>query len=403
MRRSIRFAGLLALTIGTIGTMSGPALAGPGGDLLVPVDQVLAGPPPAAPLPDAPVLVAPVVDAQVLAGPDPAVELFATCTITRRGTTTVWFGYHNTWDRRVDARVGASNVVTVGGTPVSNAGQVEQFQPGQVDRAFAVVVRIRSVATWSADVVDLAALEPGDVVGGLVRVQAANTPGTPVCELGTPVRSATPQLAGLIAPNNDASIRIVPGVNELRDLSGKLVRSSVEFAVDGVVSTCSAGGVPLPPRVLWGYAGPTDQVGGAIISSGGVGYAPLPPAAVVSTDYFDAELGVILEVQRSYRAVRQVVDPQRLWTLQEEGFPALFGLSSETVIADVTARCRFGRQVVSSSTVYWVDAGGRPFPFVTVTDVHAQTTRQANLCLNGIPSPCDVPFIGVGPGGVKFR
>lgn len=414
MRRNMRLPLLLSIVVATVGTVA-PALADvPGVDgLTVPVDALAPGDP--APGDPAPVDPAPagIVDAGVVLGsgpilidpgtyvPAPAVQLFATCAVTRRSAVTVWFGYQNVWTDRVDAAAGPTNDVSIDSVSMGNQGQVTQFQPGRIDRAFAVTMNAGQVARWAADVVDLN--QPALALAPLTRVVASSSATTPACPIGTPVRSATPQLGGA-----GAQINITTGLGERRR-NGLLVKSNVRFGVSGVTSACSSGGVPLAPKVLFGYLGADSVVGGVILASAGADYAPLPARQVAGI----TALGGATVVW-SAASERSIVDPQQLFTYgasfaQSTYWPSARGLSSQRVIADVTARCRFGTQTVSSSTVVWVDAVGRGFSFATVTDFATQTTREATSCnITGLSplSPaigCDVPYVGIGPGGVKFR
>ena len=76
--------------------------------------------------------------------------VFASCTVARRAGTTVWFGYSNPLAERRVALVGSGNTVAVNGCHWrANRGQITQFQPGVVERAFAVTVPVGSTATWA--------------------------------------------------------------------------------------------------------------------------------------------------------------------------------------------------------------------------------------------------------------
>jgi hypothetical protein len=412
MRRNMRLPLLLSIvvaTVATVGTVA-PALADVPGvdgltvtvDALAPADPARVDPAPAG-----------IVDAGVVLGsgpilidpgtyvPAPAVQLFATCSVTRRSVVTVWFGYQNVWTDRVDAAVGPTNDVSIDSVSRGNLGQVAQFQPGRVDRAFAVTLNAGQVATWAADVVDLN--QPALALAPLTRVVASSSAATPACPIGTPVRSATAQIGGA-----GAAINITTSLGERRR-NGLLVKSNVRFDVSGVTSACSSGGVPLTPKVLFGYLGADSVVDGLILASAGADYAPLPPRQVAGI----TTLGGATVVWSTANE-RSIVDPQQLFTYgaslaQSTYWPSARGLSSQRVIADVTARCRFGSQTVSSSTVVWVDAVGRGFSFATVTDAATQTTRAPGFCSITSLSPlspafgCDVPWIGIGPGGAKLR
>jgi hypothetical protein len=335
-------------------------------------------------------------DGPTVIGPGtvPGVSVFASCTVARRSGTTVWFGYNNPLAERRVALVESANAVYIKGyLGALNRGQVTQFQPGVVERAFAVTVPVGSTATW--------AVTPANILGVPDSSSSATSgPSTPACPSGVGVRSATPQIVGGLVP----TISALP-VNQLVS-NGLLVRSSLKFSTNGVVSACSAGGVPLAPKVLWGY-GTSGQAGGLVVPSGAA-YEPLAADKVVRVDSNPAN-GVTFE--RSYQATRRVVDPQSVsvfGSLQEQlaGTAQMaWGYSSVSVIADVEARCQFPNGVVKSSTTVWVDPeSGSGFNFHTVTDRLTQSTRPATFCLPPYPtSGCDVRAIGVGPGGSRYR
>ncbi len=328
--------------------------------------------------------------------PASGVAVFASCTVARRTGTTVWFGYSNTLAERRVALVGPSNTVsvnTVAVNGVANRGQTTQFQPGVVDRAFAVTVPNGSSATWT--------VTPASILGVSDAPSSATSgSSTPACLTGVGVRSATPQIVGGLVP----TISSQPA-NQLTSY-GLLKRSSQTFSTNGVVSACSDGGVPLPPRVLWGYdVSPPGQAGGLVVPAGAA-YEALAADRVIRTDSAN---GITFE--RSYQATRRIVDPQRIsvfGSLQEQlanTAQVAWGYSSLSVIADVEARCQFATGIVRSATTVWVDPeAGSGFNFHTVTDQASQTTRPASFCLAPYPTiGCDVRAIGVGPGGSKFR
>jgi len=325
-------------------------------------------------------------------GPASSVTVSASCVVARRAGTTVWFGYSNAAAERRVALVGAANTVAVNAVGGDNQGQVTQFQPGVVERAFAVTVPVGSTATWT--------VTPANTLGvSDATTSATSSAATPACAAGIGVRSATPQLVGGPVP----TISAIP-VNQ-RVSNGLLVRSSLGFSTSGVVSACSNGGVALPPKVLWGY-GRSGQAGGFIVPDG-ANYDPLPADRVLRVD--SNQDGVTFE--RSYQATRRVVDPQRLsvygsFAEQATGAAQVaWGYSSIKAIADVEARCQFPNGVVKSSTTVWVDPEvGSGFNFHMVTDRATQATRPAVFCLAGFPIPgCDVRALGVGPTGARFR
>ncbi len=372
-RLSQKFAAVSLAAFGVGGLA--PAVAGAGsGDITVPINP----------------------SASTTVSPVPAATVTASCIVAGRTTSTVWFGYTNTSGERVTAVVGADNAVGLSvPSNVINRGQVDQLLPGSVARAFAVGVPTGATATWTVKVPDLA--NPGSST----TVSATGGPSTAACAAGTTTRSATMQAGPGEIPSVIFTVR-----KQVRNSSGLLTGVAVQFGVADLTTTCSDGGVPLEPKVLWGYGGSTAQINGALVGAAGDALAPLPARAIVRTDS-TADYSFV----RSYRSTRTVADPQRLWVFgnlqqQVQGtVPSARGLSSETVIADVVARCRFGTRVVTGPNTYWVDASGRPIAFQIVTDMPTQTTRSASSCfLNGsVVVNCDVPIIGPGPGGPRFR
>ena len=324
----------------------------------------------------------------------PAATVSASCVVFGSATDTVWFGYANNSAERIDAAVGSSNSLTITGASV-NQNQIEQLLTGAVERAFAATIPKGATATWNIDVPNLA------MPGFTTRVSAANAAATPACPSGTRSQSASIQAI----PGQAAGIIAIPA-KQTRNRAGLLTRASVNFQIAGLQTVCSSGGTPMEPKVLWGYGGPTSQISGALMQSAGDALRPVPANAVVRVD-----ADTNYSFTRTYRSARAIVDPQKLWvfgTLQQQiqgTAPFAYGLSSETVIADVVARCAFGSRIVQGATTYWLDASGRPIGTMVVTDQLSQATRSVQGCLfNGTLVPnCDIPIIGVGPGGPRFR
>jgi hypothetical protein len=356
------------------------ALAGPGvaaaapSDVIAPINPSASAPPPAS----------------------PAATVSASCIVSGSTTDTIWFGYTNTSPERVNALIGGSNFVTVNVPGVSiNQGQIEQLLVGTVERAFAVTIAKGATASWNVDVPNLAA------PGFTTRVSAASSSLTPACATGAGTRSASIQAIPGQFPGITAT-----AAKQTRNVAGLLTRASVNFQINGLQTVCSSGGTPLEPKVLWGYGGPTSQISGALLRGTGDALRAVPANAVVRVDA-DSNYSFT----RTYRSARAIVDPQKLWVFgtlaqQIQGTaPYAYGLSSETVIADVVGRCAFGSRVVQSATTYWLDANGRPIGLMVVTDQATQVTRPVQGCIfTGTLVPnCDIPIIGVGPGGPRFR
>ena len=172
-------------------------------------------------------------------GPPSSVTVSASCVVAKRTGTTVWFGYSNaSVDRRV-ALVGPGNVLAVNGVAVPNRGQITQFQPGVVERAFAVTVPVGSTASWT--------VTPASILGVSDASSSATSSGR---------RQRVPPVS-VCARRRHKSL----GASFRRSLRCRRLSSSAtvssygrrSFSTNGVVSACSDGGVPLAPRVLWGY------------------------------------------------------------------------------------------------------------------------------------------------------
>jgi hypothetical protein len=342
-----------------------------------------------------------------VAATPPATTVFASCVRTSAAGLTVWFGYESTAVTSYDAPIGAGNMVfsTMPGAS-TNRGQITQFQSGRTERAWALTVPVGSTVTWQVSVA-LANTDPR--AGQRTTVSASNSAATPTCVGSTPTRSAAPQVIDGVS----AGLRVTPE-NLRRDSAGKLTSANVRFALDGVTSGCSDGGVPLDPVVVWGYGPPSGRDGALLFNQSPASFVPLPASAVLRVDQFTDEFGNVTTWERTRRSVRRVGAPQVITAFattpaQSTYYPAAFGWTGATVIADVTARCRFGTTVVSSRTAYWFPSDGGAASVSFVTDFDTQTLRAPLSCLNsslsqfGPNPPCDVVAVGVGPGGVPAR
>jgi hypothetical protein len=330
--------------------------------------------------------------------PQAAVKPVVNCRVATSNGSTVWFGYRNSSIARVNVPVGAANNVAVIFGTSGNHGQVEQFLVGGADYAFGVTISGAQQATWSVT-------GPGVVDGNLteqfVTASATGTSSTPLCGPGIGARSASVQTV----PGAFPGLSFTPRLE--KRVGGVLTQATIRLSLSGLVSACSAGGIPLEPQVLWGFGGPTPLVGGTILRSSGAAYGPVVPERVVRVDTSEFYTFV-----RTTSPIRPIVDPQQPFAFgtpaQQATGAAPFsrGLSSEMIIADVTGRCLFASGVVRSRVQYWFDADGRPITIMTATDLATQTTRSAVFCqITGqmLTSPCDNEFIGVGPGGPRAR
>jgi hypothetical protein len=330
---------------------------------------------------------------------------FVDCTVRNGKSVTAWFGYSNSGSDRVNVDVGPNNTTTVNGVAQANSGQVVQFQPGTtVRRAFTMSHNFGGTATWTVS----SPVFAGTELVGSAPVTVSDF-GAPACAAGTTTRSAGIQFTGNAA-NFDLPSISVSSLYDGRDRSGKIVTAVVNYSVDKIKSTCSAGGTPLPPRILWGYGGPTQQYGPSFTLNLVTPAAYRAPVGVIRTDADEN-----YSFARTWVGARQVANPQA--TTDFSGgdaalaarLPDTRGLSSETVIADVYGRCAFDDRIVTSNTVLWVDAFGRPFSLYTNTGNGTERTRASVRCgplasYPGLVTGCDVPIDSLsGPGGTRFR
>ncbi len=289
-------------------------------------------------------------DGPTVIGPGavPGVSVFASCTVARRTGTTVWFGYNNPLAERRVALVESANAVYIKGyLGALNRGQVTQFQPGVVERAFAVTVPVGSTATW--------AVTPANILGVPDSSSSATSgPSTPACPSGVGVRSATPQIVGGLVP----TISALP-VNQLVS-NGLLVRSSLKFSTNGVVSACSDGGVPLALKCC----------GATRFASWWSSFLRELPTNR-SADKIVRSIRTLRTASRSSVRTRRLVgcrsaERQRVRFAQEQlaGTAQIAWATARRVIADVEARCQFPNGVVELTTV-WVDLGRQRLHFHT--------------------------------------
>jgi hypothetical protein len=145
--------------------------------------------------------------------------------------------------------------------------------------------------------------------------------------MGTPCPHNVPDHFAVV---QNVELRFPVPVNIETEEPRRIVAYDVQFAVRSVRSTCSAGGDLLPPTVFFGW-------------SAGMNVGPIDP------DYFvDGVLdGAPQLFEMTSTAVRPVADV----------FKRVLWLGP---IADVTARCAFGDEIVESD-VFWAELAGSGF------------------------------------------
>ena len=289
-----------------------------------------------------------------------------------------WFGYRSDgtyWmpagpaNRFVEKNSGGVEVDVT-----ANRGQVIQFKSGEYHRAFAIRVAAGNRPEWIVTV----ALTNAESVQSAATSVAAPGPSTPLCSAKTPRHSAVAQVAAAPTITFEAVGRRVDG-------SGKLVSSAVRFRVTGVSSVCSAGGQPMPPKILWGY-------------DVGPGITPIRRSSVVRTDVLKSTFqNTVFDVPfvRTWNDRLTIRNPQEASTnnLGE----TFYGVSQSGVIADVFARCKVNGKVITSADPLWITIDGSEVKFAWYTDGTQRTV--ATSCQ---PSGLDVagcPFRGGSSGG----
>ena len=198
--------------------------------------------------------------------------------------------------------------------------QVTLFKPGSHPYAFAVRFEPYERVAWQVRV-------PGEFQLDFWKVTVRPLMGTP-CRRDVPDHFAVVQ---------NVEFRFPVPVNVQIEEPRRIVAYEVEFALRTVRSTCSAGGELLPPTVLFGW-------------SAGMNVEPIDP------DYEVVGLldGVPKLFEMTPTAVRPVADV----------FQRVLWLGP---IADVTARCAFGDEIVESD-VFWAELLGSGFVIPVTVD-----------------------------------
>jgi hypothetical protein len=271
----------------------------------------------------------------------PAVDLTAACIRpVRGGQLEAVFGYENAGPTSVlveldpdqsGSLVEDANVVlheAMRGQPSTRTVKIEDlgpqvtlFKPGNHPYAFAVRFEPYERVAWQVRV-------PGE------RQQLDFWKVTVRPRMGTPCRRDVPEHFAVV---QNVEFQFPIPVNIEIEEPRRIVAYEVEFAVRTVRTTCSAGGERLLPTVLFGW-------------SAGMNVRPIDP------DYF---VEVVLDdvpqlLEMTPTAVRPVADVFRrvVWL---------------GPIADVTARCAFGDEIVESN-VFWAELLGSGFVIPRIVD-----------------------------------
>jgi hypothetical protein len=264
----------------------------------------------------------------------PVVDLTAACIRpVRGGQLEAVFGYDNLGPTSVLVELDPdqpqsidvdTNVVlhqTLRGQPSTRSVQIDDlgpqvtlFKPGNHPYAFAVRFEPYERVAWQVRV-------PGE------RQQLDFWKVTVRPRMGTPCQPDVPDHFAVV---QNVEFRVPVPVNIEIEEPLRIVAYEVEFAVRTVRSTCSAGGELLPPTVIFGW-------------SAGMNVEPIDPDYLVD-GVLDGE-PKLFEMTRV--AVRPVADVFRrvVWL---------------GPIADVTARCAFGDEIVESD-VFWAELLGSGF------------------------------------------
>ncbi len=268
----------------------------------------------------------------------PVVGLTAACVrVVRGGQLEAVFGYHNRSELSVyaalDQETGEThnNVVVrkiFSLRPPHRIVQIEDtgpqatlFLPGRHPHVFAVRFRLNERVAWQVHVpsFDDPVIDPGWKVTVRPRLLAP-------CGRHVPDHFAVVQRASVFESP----------VNIVRDEDKHITAYDVEVGVSGVRTVCSAGGSPLAFKELVGW---TEEPN----------VAPLRRDEIV---YIVVSGNTVFKMTNTH--VRAVVDVS-----QEVHW---FG-----PIADVTGRCRFGRDVVRSD-VFWAGQPSNGLVTPTIVD-----------------------------------
>jgi hypothetical protein len=240
----------------------------------------------------------------------PAILPTITCERFAGGQRQTVFGYQHVGERSYDSAIGLPSQSARGydyffdgTTPVADLGQLDEFLPGNHPSRFEVSTA--NHPTWVLEVPGIGQEQPADAAKGMWRVII--TPLFP-----TPCGPTVPQ--HFVSMRGEGGARPTPA-DVVRDTSGRITQYALDFPVTGDQTICSPGGVPLEPRVLYGY---TET-----------NYVPLLASQIVRVDTLDSQA-----FTRTAVASRQVADAA--------------APSGGRIILDSYGRCRFGNSLVEA-------------------------------------------------------
>ena len=271
----------------------------------------------------------------------PVVDLTAACIRpVRGGQLEAVFGYDNLGPTSVLVALDADqpgsidvdeNVVlhqTLRGQPSTRTVQIDDlgpqvtlFKPGNHPYAFAVRFEPYERVAWQVRV-------PGE------RQQLDFWKVTVRPRMGSPCRRDVPDHFVVV---QNVEFRVPVPVNIEREEPLRIVAYEVEFALRTVRSTCSAGGELLQPTVFFGW-------------SAGMNVEPIDP------DYFVD--GMLDDEPKRFEMTPMAVRPV------DDVFQRVVWLGP---IADVTARCAFGDEIVESDA-FWAELLGSGFVIPRIVD-----------------------------------
>jgi hypothetical protein len=277
----------------------------------------------------------------------PAILPTVTCVRRVDGKRETVFGYEHrgVWSHEIG--VGDRNHFLDGRTVVADLGQVDQFLPGNRPTRFSV--RTTNVATWSLRV-------PSLTEELSTRVPPAALWRVSVTPLHAPCRRDVPRHFAVM---RDVGAHQVAPVDVVRDSNGRISSYALDFGFVAGETRCSAGGVPLASRIVFG------------VSQFSFNVVPPAPEDVIRTD----TIGSISWVRTE--SARQLVADAR-------------SQAGVTMIYDVFGRCQFGSVTVEARDPRW-DPPSETGPFTFFSRVEE---------IDGVEQ---VAVSRAGGGGVRFR
>jgi hypothetical protein len=284
-------------------------------------------------------------------------------------------------DQGVYAPVGPDNRLVIrtpklpAGSPPSvtdaNKGQPTVFfffgsnptlPPEHHPAAFAATVPAAADVTWRvAFAVNI------DRVGTVHFIEELHVLDPRPCGPGDPVHTASVQLSGVPTPDGvlDPTV-VIERLSRRWDAQGLLRDAAFRLRVPNIRPRCSRGGSRLPTEVRFIYDDWFNLV-------------PVPPSRVITAPDGSTY---------THDAVRRVADPQA-GDIRFGGILLPKGAAFGRVVADVIARCRFGRTVVTSVPAGVLPSGG-------FAEVGGETDEATETL---VPLSFRLP----PAGGIRFR